>query len=106
MAFHITFSNRIRLLDELIEQAAFNQALVAHPEDEFASVFVGDLAQFVDTNSGVSRSLLQAQIALFPNWDFLHRQFTLHTKIARQGEAATKSCNGFPKTSKYTQSDG
>ena len=106
MAFHITFSNRIRLLDELIEQAAFNQALVAHPEDEFASVFVGDLAQFVDTNSGVSRSLLQAQIALFPNRDFLHRQFTLHAKIARQGEAATKSGNGLPKTSKHTRSDG
>lgn len=41
------------LLDGLIEQAAFNQALVTHPEDEFASVLVGDLAQFVDTNSGV-----------------------------------------------------
>ena len=80
MVFHITFSNRIRLLDELIEQAAFNQALVAHPENEFAPVLVGDLAQFVDTNAGVRRSLLQAQIALFPNRDFLHRQFTLLIK--------------------------
>ena len=50
---HHKISNTIRLLDGLIEQAAFNQALVTHPEDEFASVLVGDLAQFVDTNSGV-----------------------------------------------------
>ena len=27
-------------------------------------------------------------------------------KIARQGEAATKSGNGLPKTSKHTRSDG
>ena len=58
MVFHITFSNRIRLLDELIEQAAFNQALVAHPEDKFAPVLVGDLAQLVDADAGVSCSLL------------------------------------------------
>ena len=50
---HHKISNTIRLLDGLIEQAAFNQALVSHPEDKFASVLVGDLAQFVDTNSGV-----------------------------------------------------
>ena len=106
MAFHITFSNRIRLLNELIEQAAFNQALIAHPEDEFAPVLVGDLAQLIDTNAGVSRSLLQAQIALFPDWDFLHRQFIPLIKIARQGEAATKSGNGLPKTSKHTRYEG
>ena len=57
--FHITFSNRIRLLDELIEQAAFNQALIAHPEDEFAPVLVGDLTQFIDANAGISRGFLQ-----------------------------------------------
>lgn len=50
---HHKISNTICLLDGLIEQAAFNQALITHPKDEFASVLVGDLAQFVDTNSGV-----------------------------------------------------
>ena len=54
-----SFSNRIRLLDELIEQAAFNQALIAHPEDEFAPVLVGDLTQFVDTNAGVTHYIQQ-----------------------------------------------
>ena len=37
---------------------------------KFAPVLVGDLAQFVDTNAGVSRSLLQAQITLFPKSGF------------------------------------
>ena len=49
----------MRLLDELIEQAAFNQALVSHPEGEFAPVLVGDLAQFVDTNAGVRSRLIK-----------------------------------------------
>ena len=101
-----SFSNRIRLLDIAIKQTALDQTLVAHPKDKFALILVGDLTQFIDANAGISRSLLQAQIALFPNRDFLHRQFTLHAKIARQGEAATKSGNGLPKTSKHTRSDG
>ena len=85
------------MLDKAIEQATFDQTLVSHPEDEFAPVLVGDLAQFVDTNAGVSRSFLQAQIALFPNWDFLHRQFTLHTKIARRARRQRSPATDFQK---------
>ena len=59
LLYHIKLSftsqilDRIRLLDELIEQAAFNQALVAHPEDKFAPVLVGDLTQLVDANKTI-----------------------------------------------------
>ena len=67
------FSNRIRLLDIAIKQAALDQPLVSYPKDKFALILVGNLAQLVDANTGVSRSFLQTQITLFPNRDFFHR---------------------------------
>ena len=68
-----SFSNRIRLLDIAIKQAALDQPLVSYPKDKFALILVGNLAQLVDANTGVSRSFLQTQITLFPNRDFFHR---------------------------------
>ena len=53
------FSNRICLLDIAIKQAALDQPLVSYPKDKFALILVGNLAQFIDANAGVSRSFLQ-----------------------------------------------
>jgi len=64
-----SFSNRICLLDIAIKQAALDQAFVPYPKDKFALILVGDLAQLVDANAGISRSFFQRQITLFPNRD-------------------------------------
>lgn len=66
----------ICLLDKLVKQATFDEAFVAYPQDKFALFVIGQLPQFVDSDAGVSSRLFQAQIALEPEWDFLHGLLT------------------------------
>ena len=49
----------IRLLDVLVEQAAFNQSLISYPQNKPAILVVCQVTQFIDTNSRISRSFFQ-----------------------------------------------
>ena len=63
---------RKRLFDVSVEQAAFYQALAAHPQNELTVFVVGDLAQLVDADAGVGGGFLQRQVAFLPNRDLFH----------------------------------
>ena len=50
-----SLSDRIFLLDILIEQAAFDYPLIANPQNKEAVFLISEITQFINTNSRISR---------------------------------------------------